>query len=145
MKKNLLLLSLILVFVTKGICQEGDKVIGKWLTNDKKAHIEIYKCDGKKYCGKIVWLAEPKDENGKEKTDVHNPDKELAKRKLMNLALLTGFEYDSDGEYENGKIYDTREGKIYSCNMELEGDVLEVRGYVGFSLLGRTVVWTRVK
>jgi hypothetical protein len=45
--------------------------------------------------------------------------------------------------WSQGKIYDPKNGKTYSCKMTLEGNELKVRGYVGFSLLGRTTVWTR--
>lgn len=143
MKSTILVLSMLCSLIVMGQ-SEGDKVLGKWLTGDKKAHIELYKCQDK-YCGKIVWLIEPNAENGKPKVDEHNTDDKLKIRPLMGLNLLTDFVYDEGGEYEDGEIYNSRDGKIYSCNMDLKGDVLEVRGYVGISLLGKTETWTRVK
>ncbi|WP_332911908.1 DUF2147 domain-containing protein [Algoriphagus boritolerans] len=39
-----------------------------------------------------------------------------------------------------------KNGKTYSCELKLKSDsVLEMRGYLGFSFVGRTVEWTRVK
>jgi uncharacterized protein (DUF2147 family) len=42
---------------------------------------------------------------------------------------------------------DPDEGKIYRCTVTLKDDGrgLEIRGFIGVSLFGRTQVWTRVK
>jgi uncharacterized protein (DUF2147 family) len=46
--------------------------------------------------------------------------------------------------WKGGTIYDPDNGKLYKCKMTLtEPKRLEVRGYIGFSFIGRTVVWTR--
>ena len=125
---------------------EGDSVLGIWLTGNKDAKVEIYK-NGDKYDGKIVWLLNPLNEEGKPKVDKENPEEELQTRPILGLELLKDFEYDEDLEWEDGEIYDPKSGKTYSCNMELleDGDTLEVRGYIGISLLGRTQTWVRVK
>lgn len=48
-------------------------------------------------------------------------------------------------EYQGGEILDPENGKIYKCKMKLseDGNKLEVRGFIGFSLLGRSQTWTR--
>lgn len=123
-----------------------EEVIGTWLTQNKDGKIEVYK-KGDKYCGKLVWLGKPIDEKtGKPKLDRHNPDPKLRTRPLNGLELMYGFEYVGNNEWENGKIYDSSSGKTYSCSMKLnkKGE-LEVRGYFGISLLGRTETWTKVK
>ncbi len=126
---------------------EADKIKGIWLTGNGKAKVKIYDCDGK-YCGKIVWLKNPYEDDGSEKLDKENPDDKLKKRPILGLHLLTDFEYDEDLEWEDGEIYDPESGKTYSCviNMDEENpNSLDVRGYIGFSLIGRTDVWTRSK
>lgn len=134
-------ISLLLFFIPSLVmAQDADDVLGYWLTDDGAAKIEIYKENGK-YNGKIVWLEEP-NENGKPKVDKENPEEELRSRPLMGLNLVSGFEFDDD-QWEDGEIYDPKEGKTYSCRMRLDGDELEVRGYIGMPMFGRTVVWTR--
>ncbi|MDO1445969.1 DUF2147 domain-containing protein [Rhodocytophaga aerolata] len=120
-------------------------VVGTWYNGSKESRIEIYKC-GEKYCGKIVWLKEPMNEEGKPKVDKNNPDASLKNRPIMGMELMRNFEYDSGNVWEDGEIYDPKSGKTYSCKMTLtKADQLEVRGYVGISLIGRTDVWTRAK
>ena len=121
----------------------GDAIIGTWLTEEENGKIEIYKQDGK-YYGKLVWGSNMFDENGKSKLDAKNPDKALRTKPLQGLILLSNFEYNDDNEWEGGKIYDPQNGKTYSCIMKLDGNVLKVTGYIGFSWIGRTVKWTKI-
>jgi uncharacterized protein (DUF2147 family) len=122
-----------------------DAVLGTWYNGSKESRIEIYKC-GDKYCGKIVWLKEPNNEGGKPKADKNNPDTKLQSRPVMGMVLMKDFEYDAKNVWEDGEIYDPKSGKTYSCKMTLtDPNRLEVRGYVGISLIGRTDVWTRAK
>lgn len=122
--------------------QKADDVLGIWLTDEGKAKIEVYKENGK-YNGKIIWLKEPNNPNGSPKLDKENPDKELQKRPILGLNLIKGFTFD-DGVWEDGEIYDPESGKTYACRMKLKSNKLEVRGYIGMAMFGRTVVWTRV-
>jgi len=127
---------------------KGDDINGVWLNEDEDAHIKVENRDGK-YFGNIVWLKEPNEEDtGLAKLDDENPDAELQKRPVMGLELLSGFVFDGDDEWEDGDIYDPKSGKTYSCYMVFTDDAkdkLKVRGYIGFSLLGKTTYWTRVK
>jgi uncharacterized protein (DUF2147 family) len=122
-----------------------DAVVGTWYNGSKESRIEIYKC-GDKYCGKIAWLKEPNYEDGKPKVDKNNPDDKLKGRPIMGMVLMKDFEYDAKNVWDDGEIYDPKSGKTYSCKMTLtDPDHLEVRGYVGISLIGRTDKWTRAK
>lgn len=129
---------------------DADGVLGRWLTADGKAQVEIVK-DGDVYDGKIVWLKEPQypaDDKqgmgGQTKVDRENPDKSLQSRPIIGLALIQGFKYDGDNVWVDGTIYDPESGKTYSCKITLMMDGrLKVRGYVGISLFGRTEIWSR--
>lgn len=142
--KNLLL-ALALLFVAPFVnAQKADDILGIWLTEGGKSKVEVFKKDGE-YYAKIIWLKTPNYEDGTPKIDKHNPDEKLNTRSVIGIEILQGLEWDDD-EFEDGEIYDPESGKTYSCEAEFDGmDTLNVRGYIGFSLMGRTTVWTRVK
>ena len=62
------------------------------------------------------------------------------------MTIAEGLTKDGD-QYTDGKILDPENGKIYNCKMQLNeaGDELEVRGYIGISLIGRSQIWKRVE
>ena len=138
----------LLLAIVPAIAQKdpGDLILGKWLNEDKDAHIDVYK-DAGKYFGKIVWLDEPNEPStGQPKLDDENSDVSLQSRPVMGLVILKDFIFDGDDEWEDGTIYDPKNGKTYSCYMEFDEEgVLKIRGYIGFSWIGRSTYWTRVQ
>ncbi len=120
----------------------ADDVIGTWLTASGKAKVQIYK-EGSKYNGKIVWLKNPTYEDGKVKTDKNNSDVAKQSVPLMGLNMLKGFVFDED-EWEDGTIYDPENGKTYSCTIKYRDGKLDLRGYIGISLIGRTQTWFKI-
>ncbi|HEY0110845.1 MAG TPA: DUF2147 domain-containing protein, partial [Fibrella sp.] len=79
------------------------------------------------------------------KLDSKNPEANLKSRPLLNLNIMTGFSYDGSNVWDDGKIYNPEDGKTYSCKMTLKNpNTLDVRGYVGISLIGKTQTWTRL-
>jgi uncharacterized protein (DUF2147 family) len=117
--------------------------IGLWKNED--ATFEIFENDGK-LSGRIVALKKPKTPEGKEKTDIHNPDRSKRDRPIIGLVFMSGFNRKSATRWENGTIYDPKSGSTYSCFLELDGpDRIKVRGFIGISLIGRTDVWTRAQ
>lgn len=143
MRKFQLLMLLFVAVSFNAFAQSKDAIVGKWLNPSGEGQIEIYK-KGDKYFGKLAWLKEP-NLNGKPKVDVNNPSANLKARPLLNLEILKDFNYE-DGKWTNGTIYDPKSGKTYSCNISLKSaDVMNVRGYIGISLLGRSETFKRVK
>ena len=124
--------------------QKADAILGQWVNPNGQDHILIYK-KGNKYFGKLDWIKFPNDEQGKPKTDKNNSDKTLQSRPDLGLELLKDFTFDGDDVWDDGTIYDPKNGKTYSCKMTLDGNSLRIRGYVLFSIFGRTEVWTRLK
>lgn len=129
---------------TAQVKSSGDDLLGIWLTGSGNGKVQIYK-NGNNYQGKIVWLQEPIDPNtGKPKTDTKHPDEKLHSRPLLGLVNLWGFIYKNDGAWENGHIYDPKNGKEYKCIITKgENNTLNVRGYIGITLIGRTDTWKR--
>ncbi len=116
--------------------------IGFWKGAD--ATFEMFESEGK-LSAKIVALRDPKTSEGKEKTDIHNPDPTKRKHPIIGLVFISGFAKTSDTRWENGIVYDPKTGKTYSCLMDLQGpDTIKVRGFVGIALFGRDYIWTRV-
>jgi uncharacterized protein (DUF2147 family) len=88
-------------------------------------------------------MKEP-NENGKPKVDKNNPDPAKRNTPAFGLVILKNFEKVKENYWENGTIYDPNNGKTYKSNLTLKDkNNLDVRGYIGFSLLGRTESWTR--
>lgn len=146
MKKAVLLFTGLLLAVgvnaSYAADQEKDTIVGKWLTENGKSAVEVYHC-GDAYCGKIVWLKEPLNKEGKEKVDDKNPDESLRSQKIVGLEILENLQYKGPNKWEDGTIYDPEKGKTYKCKAWMEGGNLKFRGFIGFSLLGRTTTWTK--
>jgi uncharacterized protein (DUF2147 family) len=140
MKK--IFLSLLFSTMIAAVSFAQNTVVGKWLSESGKGITEIYLVNGK-YYGKLVWLKEPLDKNGKPKLDNNNKDKTLRTGPILGLVILKDFVL-KDGEWKDGTIYDPENGKTYKCSMWLkDSNTLKVRGYWGF--IYRTQVWTRSK
>lgn len=146
MKKTLLLFLVLALGAARMASAQTLSPLGIWTNSERKATFEIYKC-GDKLCGKIVSLTVPNDlVTGKPKTDSQNPDPKLKNRPRLGLVFMQGFAYDDDNKWDDGKIYDPESGKTYSCYMKMLGaNSMEVKGYIGFSLIGKSQTWTRVK
>lgn len=150
--KRLFLLSITGMVILLSLCamalinDNPDALVGFWRTGDGKGVVQIYK-QGNMYFGKIIWLAEPNDPaTGKPKTDVKNEDEKLRSRPIIGLVNLRDFVYKKKNHWDDGNIYDPKSGNDYSCKIEMIDDnTLEVRGYVGVSLFGRTDTWKRQK
>ena len=121
-----------------------DAILGFWKTGEGNAVVQIYKKEDK-YFGKIVWLKDPNDPaTGKAKVDLKNVDPNLKSRPIMWMINLRDFKFAKNNLWEDGKIYDPKTGKDYSCKITAkDANTLEVRGYVGISLFGRTDTWKR--
>ena len=147
MKKTLFGLIALLsstLFVSAQNTNKADGIIGTWLSEKKNGKVEIYKT-GDKYYGKLIWSKTMFEADGAtSKKDVKNSDASLRSRKLKDLIILKDFVFE-DNVWTDGKIYDPEAGKVYSCTMKLKGNTLNIRGYVGISLFGRSSVWTRIK
>lgn len=136
-------LSLLLLALFTGFsaAAQTDPIERVWLNGPKTGKVHIYKAKDGKFYGKIVWLAEP-NRDGKPKLDINNEDPKKRTQAVMGLLVLKGFKKEGSKKYEGGTIYDPKNGKTYSCKMQLDGNKLEVRGYIGVSMLGRTDTWT---
>ena len=122
----------------------AQSAIGVWKTVDDesgkvKSHIKIYEKDGKLH-GDIHKLINA---NSDVCTACSGDKKD---KPILGMNILWNLEKESSTEWEGGKILDPNNGKEYKCLMKLTDDnTLNVRGYIGFALLGRTQTWYRVE
>ena len=141
-----LLISLIicLIVLIPVYAQEksSTEITGHWLTQKQDAIVEIFVRNDLFY-GKIVWLDEPFEENGIPKKDNNNRDISKREDLIMGLEVLKDFRQKKKNKWSGGSIYDPDNGKTYSCKIKQNNETLNIRGYVGISLLGRTEIWTR--
>jgi uncharacterized protein (DUF2147 family) len=137
MKKILALI--VLLFSMSVFAQTGDALIGTYMTDKNEGMVEITK-KGTKYYGILTWTKTPG------KLDANNPDKKQQTDKLAGKEILKDFDFDGKDLWHNGTIYDPKNGKTYSCKITRdEKGNLNVRGFIGVSLLGRTAFWVKVK
>lgn len=133
------------ILLNSSFAQTANTIVGTWLTQDGTTKVKIENDNGK-FNGKIVWLNPATDKSGKPVLDTNNSDKTLQSRTIMGLPLLKNFVYDGDNLWTDGTIYDPDSGDTYSCNITMNNDgTMNIRGYIGFSLFGRTEIWKRVK
>jgi uncharacterized protein (DUF2147 family) len=149
MKKILVFLFVLFTAVAFAVPQQKtenlDTPIGVWKTIDDetkeaKSHVEIFESKGVLY-GKIIkLLLKPPD------TVCDKCQGSRKNKPVLGMIILWGLKQDGK-EYTGGDILDPDKGKTYSCKIEVldGGQKLKVRGFIGFSLLGRTQFWYRVK
>jgi uncharacterized protein (DUF2147 family) len=127
--------------------QSADDLIGVWQPSEGTSYVKVEK-QGDKYYGKVVWLKEPNDDQGKPKVDAKNPDKTLQSRPIKGMRMLNDFVFDGKNkEWKSGTIYDPKSGNTYYCTIRQKSqNQIEVRGSLDQSgLIGRTDVWVKVE
>jgi uncharacterized protein (DUF2147 family) len=118
------------------------QIEGKWKTIDDetkqaKSIVEIYK-KGDQYYGKVSQLlVKPANPNCVECKD------DRKNKPILGMEIIRGLKKDGN-EFTDGTITDPKTGKTYNCTIKRNGDKLNVRGYMGVSILGRTQVWQKV-
>ena len=136
---------ILFLFITIFCQAQSDDILGIWLEEKKKSKIEVYKKDNS-FFGKIIWLKEPLDEQGNIKLDKKNPNNSMRENPINGLVIMKDLKYKKKGEWSDGEIYDARSGKTYSLEVYMKNvNKLDLRGYLGFTLFGKTTTWTRVK
>ena len=143
MKKIITTFVLLISLFINVFAQSNNDIIGEWYNAEKDAIITIYE-DGKTISGKTTWMLNPNDENGEPKKDLLNKDKNLRDRDRLGLVLMKGFVHIEGNVWDNGRLYNPKDGKTYTGMITLEDkNTLDLRGYVGFSFLGKSTKWTR--
>jgi uncharacterized protein (DUF2147 family) len=138
------LAGLAMVLALAAAVPPGGSPEGFWLTEKKDGIIDIFRC-GDALCGKLAWFRmAPNDASNPRGLDVKNPDPAQRDRPLCGLVFMSGFKSVSPDSWEDGRVYDPDNGDTYHAIMRLRADgTLELHGYIGITLFGRSEVWTR--
>jgi uncharacterized protein (DUF2147 family) len=144
MPRLLLIVSTLLLTLAAPTAGAGDdpaaQVLGNWLTEPRDGIIQISMAADGSYQGTIVGGNNP------QRQDQHNPDPARRSQLLLGQIIFQAMKYDGEGKWSGGTIYDPDSGRTYKCRLErLDPDRLQVRGFIGFALLGRSQVWTRYR
>ena len=124
---------------------KAQTIFGKWQSIDSKtgkaeAIIEIYKNNNKAYA-KIVDILNP-DDKGKICIYCNGENKD---KPILGMIIVNGLKEKGD-IWSGGKILDPKNGKYYKCYITLvDNSRLKLRGYIGFSLFGRTEYWNKIE
>jgi uncharacterized protein (DUF2147 family) len=137
-----LVILLLTAFLTLNLFA-GD-IVGKWKTIDDetklpKSVVEITQAADGTYIGKIIKLFRPATEDQNPKCEVC--EGALKGQPLIGMQIITGMKKEGN-EFNGGTIFDPKKNKTYKCILKVEGTNLSVRGYIGFSLIGRTQTWS---
>ncbi|WP_315764848.1 DUF2147 domain-containing protein [Sphingomonas sp. Y38-1Y] len=120
-------------------------VTGVWQSDDGRTRIELFETGGT-YAGRLLWGQRAMEADGRTfKRDVHNPDPRLRSRSLEGITILQNLKWDArERRWKGGDFYDGTSGRSLSAHMRLVNGKLEMRGYMGTPMLGRTLTFHRV-
>lgn len=141
--KKFILASLLMFLGTIAFSQS---ITGTWKTiddktGDAKSHVKITQLSDGTLKGEVIKILTPGRENAKcEKCKGANKDKPI-----QGMTIIRDMKKSGD-EWTGGYILDPNSGSEYKCRIRMKDDnTLELRGYLGISLIGRNQTWQRVK
>ena len=130
------------------IAQSTDPAIGVWKTIDDKTNepaslIKIQDVNGALEGTIVKTFQKP---NEKPLVYCNLCKDERKDKPIIGMKIMTELKRDKPGSWSDGKILDPEEGEIYRVKIVTEdGKKMDVRGYIGVPLLGRTQVWYKVE
>lgn len=138
-------LALALLIGAPALAQDLSSAAGQWTTIDdatgKPKSIVQIDISGDQLSGKVLEVLQS-DQGPHPVCKECSGDRK--DQPIEGMTIIWGMKKSGDG-WAGGSILDPKSGKTYGCKIQLAdgGQKLEVRGFKGFSLLGRTQVWQR--
>lgn len=138
------------IFATT-VCTAGvrtDTPIGYWKTIDDvsgkpKSIIQIWKSDNNVLKGKVIKVF---GKNGAVQDKICNACQgDYHDKPIVGMVIISGLKANQS-QWGSGRILDPENGKTYSCSLRVaeNGKKLNVHGYIGIPILGRSQIWERV-
>ena len=149
LKKQLILSACFIgMLASNAYAQATDPAIGVWKTIDDKTNqpaslIKIEEVNGLLQ-GTILKTFSTTGEPPLVYCNLCKDDRK--DKPLIGMKIMTGLKKDGTGTWSDGRILDPKEGEIYRVKVATEdGKKMDVRGYIGIPLLGRTQVWYKAE
>lgn len=136
--KSILLITFLMTTISfkinsKIMIDEAEKIVGVWFTDDKTSKIQIYKTDNQ-FFGKIVWMSSKENQE------------ELKVKPKIGYQIFRKFIFEGKNVWSGGQVSDPRTGMTVSGKMTLKNEnTLNVRGYLGAPMFGKTVILLRAE
>lgn len=124
--------------------QANEAIAGNWATRGFGSIVQLRPCvrAPEAMCGRIVWLWEPNDAQGRPRMDNHNPDRGLRARSLIGVEIVRGLRETSPGVWSEGYIYNPDDGRTYTGEIQVRNGALELRG-CALGVFCQTQIWRR--
>lgn len=143
MKKYTLLLLSLLTSLTWA----AESPVGYWKTIDDvtgrpKSIIHITETVSHSLIGTVVKIYPKPGKDEHEVCDQCTGEKH--NQPIVGMTVMEGLKENDTHQWKGGNILDPENGKTYRCALRVEGNKLNVHGYIGMPLLGRSQLWERV-
>lgn len=150
MNKTYLLICMTISFLvcTQALFGQTNKneiLNGVWKSTEKDLKVLVYNRGDVVYAKLIGFPYDHKTKKSmNDCLDYLNPDAKLRKRSWLDILILTGLKSVSKNKWSGGEIYNPHDGKTWSASVTLINyDYLEVRGYWGIALFGKSMFFKR--
>jgi uncharacterized protein (DUF2147 family) len=122
------------------------RLLGEWWTEGREGRIKFIQARDGTFRG-ITMCCVPKVPSPENPVkDMHNPNPALRDRATIGIVLIWKLNYDSDGEYNGGYLYNPRDGNTYRINIKIiDAETIKIRGYIAIPLLGQSQIWKRAR
>lgn len=128
---------------TAGTATAREDIAGIWYDDTGRGAVKLENC-GPNLCGRIVWLRKATNGRGEQLRDHNNPNGARRNRPICGLPVIWGLRPQSDGTWDEGRIYDPKVGKSYDVAItRLSAKRLRITGYLGTKLFSKDLIWRR--
>ena len=140
------LAALIIAGISQTVLAQTDPVVGVWKTIDDKTGqakslVKIDIVNGELQGTVMQTFPTPSESSITHCTLCSDARKN---QPIIGMKIMSGLKQDKTGYWSGGEILDPKEGKIYKVKLSTDdGKKLDVRGYIGIALIGRTQTWQK--
>jgi uncharacterized protein (DUF2147 family) len=143
---NAIIISSLLLFLNFGKDPKSERIVGKWMSENKDIAVEVYKVNDR-FAAKVIWFAcDPKTPDMESFKDIENPDPKLRNRPWLGMIVVSDLKFNGEDEWNDGNIYDPNTGRTYRSVVRLNSaQELIVIGYWGIELFGKNLKFKKIQ